>query len=204
MHKELSEYDQTALFVQIRNGDTTAFRTIFDVYKERLFSFAYGLTHSKSDAEEIVQDVFMKLWENRSTLDKIEQPGSYVYRMVRNRSLDLLAKAGRDQALIQQVWANMKGSEELSEEILLAKESQELIEAAVALLPEKKQRIFQLSRRHALSHDEIAGMLGISKQTVKNNLSEALRHIRLYLEQRSALLGLLFWLHYFPLLMQEF
>jgi RNA polymerase sigma-70 factor (family 1) len=196
--------DEKDLFFQIAKGDQGAFRELFDLYKERFFTFAYGLTHSKVDAEEIVQDIFLKLWEARASLTSIEYPQSYMFTMVRNRTLDLLAKIGRDQTLIKQVWSNIRQSEELTEQILQAKESQKLIQDAVAGLPERKQRIFELSRQQGLNHDEIADLLGLSKQTVKNNLSEALKQIKTYLEQHSRLLAIVFWVQYFELLFRKY
>lgn len=204
MGNGVKQYDEKVLLLQIAEGDEIAFRHLFDFYKERLFTFAFGLTHSKVDAEEIVQDIFLKLWESRTTLSTIIYPQSYIYTMARNRALDLLASTGRNQKLIQKVWANITQSEELTEHILQAKESQQLIYQAVAELTEKKQQIFELSRNDGLSHDEISNLLGISKQTVKNNLSEALKQIKLYLERHSALLALIFWLHHYKVLFQDF
>lgn len=185
---------------QISGGNEKAFRQLFDLYKERLFSFVFGLTHSVTETEEVVQDIFMKLWETRSKLDQIEHPSAYIYRMARNRTLDHLAKAGRQQKLVRQVWANMKESEEVTEEILEAKESRELIYEAISQLPERKKEIFRLSREEGLSLDEIAERLGISKQTVKNNLTEILKQLKTYLQQRSPVVAIAFWISYFEVL----
>ncbi|MGV3529756.1 MAG: RNA polymerase sigma factor [Flavisolibacter sp.] len=187
------------LVQQIAAGDKDAFRTLFDEYKDLVFTFVYGLTHSRVDAEEVVQDVFLKLWQTRENLTTIEVPKSYIYRMARNRTLDLLAAKGRQAKLVSEVWANMKESEEVTAEILAAKESRELIEEAIRQLPARKQQVIRLSREAGMTHDEIAEKLGISKQTVKNNLSEALKQIKTLLEKHSALLAAAFWLLHFEL-----
>ena len=139
----------------------------------------------------------MKLWENRDKLGTVDFPQNYIYTMARNRTFDLLAKIGRDKKLIEHIWANISQSDELTKEILDAKESQQLINEAVAGLSKTKQQIFELSRQKGLSHDEIAALLGLSKQTIKNQLSESLKQIKHYLEQHSNLLAIIFWLHHF-------
>lgn len=204
MAEQEKSYNEKQLLEEIAGGDRQAFRHLFHLYKERLFTFAYGLTHSKVEAEEIVQDVFLKLWESRSTLTAVDHPQRYIFTMARNRTLDLLAKIGRNQKLVLQVWANMGQWEEPTEQILYAKESQQLINEAVAGLSERKQQVFALSRKEGHSHDEIADALGLSKQTVKNNLSEALKQIKFYLERRSTLLTLLFWIQAFKTFFGEF
>ena len=189
---------------KMADGDQLAFRQFFDIYKEKLFTFVYGLTHSKVDAEEVLQDVFLKLWESRSRLKEIDNPQAYIFRMTRNRTLDLLSRIGRDQKLIKQLWANIRMSEEFTEQILQARESQKLIREAMTELSDRQRKIVELSREEGLSHDEIAGKLGLSKQTVKNHLSEALKKIRLYLDQHSHNLAIVFWIHYCEVFFRKF
>lgn len=202
--ENVTSHDEKDLLSQIAQGNQLAFRRFFDLYKERLFTFVFGLTHSKVDAEEVVQDIFLKLWETKATLTSIDYPKGYLFMMARNRTLDVLAKIGRDQKLIKQVWANIRQSEEYTEQVLQARESQKLIREAITELSEKKQQIIALSRDQGMSHDQIADLLGLSKQTVKNNLSEALKQIKSYLEQHSHLLALVFWIQSFGILFREF
>jgi RNA polymerase sigma-70 factor (family 1) len=188
-------YEDRELLSRVAEGDQAAFHRLFTTYKDRLFTFAYGLTHSAVDAEEVVQDVFMKLWEGRGSLPSIEHPQKYIFTMTRNRTLDLLTKIGRNQKLMRQVWANLSQSDDGTAELLQAKESQKLIGEAVSRLTERKQVVYRLSKEEGLTLDEIALQLGISKQTVKNTLTEALKGIKEYLSGHSELLAILFWIH---------
>ena len=181
-------YKETQLFKNIAAGNESAFRELFEMYRERIFVFVRQLSHSTVEAEEVVQDIFLKLWENRAHLAEISYPKKYIYTMARNRALDLLTSIARNKKAAQMVWANIAASNNLTEELLQAQESQQLIYKAVAQLPEKKQAIFWLSRKEGLSHQEIAQRLGISVQTVKNNLTDILKYIRLYLSGHSELL----------------
>lgn len=193
-------YDEKYLLRQIAEGEEPAFRKLFELYKERLYIFALGLTHSKVDAEEIVQDIFLKLWENRATLTEIDHPQKYIYIMARNRTLDLLTRIGRDQKLIKQVWANISQPENITEDALDERESHRLIKEAVSYLSERKQTIFQLSRYEGLNHEQIAHRLGISVQTVKNTITEVLKYIKNYLAGHSQALAIIFWLKYYGML----
>lgn len=187
-------YDENKLFTQIAAGDEQAFRTLFDAYKDRLFSFAWQLCHSAVDAEEIVQDIFLKIWEQRAKLAEVSFPRQYIYTMTRNRALDLLGKIARNDQAIRQVWANMKQSANETEQLLQAQESRKLIQTALSQLSEKKQTVFRLSRQEELTHQQIADRLGLSVQTVKNIITEVLKHIQHFLSQHSEILSIMFWL----------
>jgi RNA polymerase sigma-70 factor (ECF subfamily) len=190
----VAPHDENYLFLQIAAGDESAFRALFDDYRERLFSFAWQLCHSAVDAEEVVQDIFLKLWEQRDKLGAIEYPRKYIYTMTRNRTLDLLAKIARNDQMIKEVWTNMSQSDNFTENLLQAEESRRLIQRALEQLPEKKQTIFALSRHQGLSHQEIADQMHLSVQTIKNIVTEVLKHIQVYLSQHSELLAIVFWL----------
>lgn len=178
----------------IAEGNEHAFRLLFDRYNKRLFIFAEQMLKSSADAEEIIQECFTKLWVNRDHLPEIEDAGSYLYRMVRNRTLDHFRKIAREQRLIDQVWANLSRPDTSLEEELRRKEFQELIEDAVSQLPGQKQTIYRLSREKELTHDQIASITGLSKSRINNILVEALKYIRAKLEQNSGGLAVFFWI----------
>jgi len=181
-------YTDRELLQQVANGDIFAFRQLFEGYRLRLFSFVLQMTHSRVDAEEIVQDVFTKIWESRIQLTAVEYPGKYIYTIARNKTLNHLTRLARDRRLLQQVWANVSQSDNPTEDILQAQESQRLINEAISRLSLQQQTIFQLSRDQGLTHEEIAARLGLSKSRVKNVLVEALKQIRAHLERYAALI----------------
>ena len=189
----IKQYNENALFLRIAEGDEKAFRVLFDQYRERLFFFAWQLCHSAVDAEEVVQDIFLKLWENRARLAEVDFPRKYIYIMARNRTLDLLSRISKDRKMIHEVWVNMSQSYHFADALLNANESQQLIRQAVSQLSEKKQTIFTLSRQQGKTHQEIAGQMGLSVQTVKNILTEILKHIKAALAHHSELLAIVFW-----------
>lgn len=185
--------NEVELFLRISEGEEPAFRRLFEMYRERLFVFASQISHSTVDAEEIVQDIFLKLWENRKQLAQVSYPRKYIYTMARNRALDHLASIARNKKAIEAVYLNITGGNNATEEQLQAQESQQLIYQALAKLPEKKQTIFWLSRRDGLTHQEIAQRMNMSVQTVKNNLTDILKYVRIYLSGHSEILAFAFF-----------
>ena len=180
--------------MQVAEGNELAFRQLFDRYNKQLFTFAEGMVKSAADAEEIVQDSFTKFWLNRQNLRNVDNPGSYLYKIVRNSTLDYMRKTAREQKLINQIWANISQSDNSLEEELLKKESQELIEQALSQLSEQKQIVYRLSREKEYSHDQIASFTGLSKSRINNILVETLKHIKTHLENHSGHLAIAFWI----------
>lgn len=191
-----STYNERTLLRHISEGDAAAFREFFDRYKHRLFVFVEQLIHSRADAEEIVQDTFLKVWQTAPRLSEIDEPGYYIYAIARNKTLNYMRRIAKDQRLVELAWVNQSELDHTLEEKLRSDEVQEIIRKAVEQLSEQKQTVFRLSRELGLSHAEIAAQLGLSQSRVKNILVETLKHIKAYLQQYSDLLAILFWVEY--------
>lgn len=180
------------LLQQIAKGDESAFKVIFETYRARVLTFVVNFIHSTADAEEIVQDTFLNLWQNKEKLIDVEHPRNYIYTIVRNKTLRYLSNVARDEKMLKIVWANMQVEVNPIEEGLLMRESSELIDRALAMLPEQKQKIFRMCREEGMSHQEIAIKIGLSKSRVKNIMVEALKFIKIFLVQNSVIL-ILIW-----------
>lgn len=181
----------TELLQQLRKGNESAFRQLYDRHSRQVAAFIYQLTHSAVDAEDILQDTFLKLWTSRNQLPAIENLGNYIFIIARNKTVDHLRKVARQQQLVDQVWANISEVADALDLQLDARESQQLITNALAQLSEQKQTIFRLSRVEGLSHDDIAEQMGLSKSRVKNLQVETLKHIRVFLSRYGGPLGVL-------------
>lgn len=181
------------LLIKLKEGDEQAFRELYVRHHRQVLAFAIHLTHSAVDAEDILQDTFLRIWTNRSQLPDIERFDSYIFMIARNRTLDHLRKVALQQRLIDQVWANISDTSEENPAVELdARESKHLIHQALEALSPQKQTVFQLSRQQGLSHEEIAQQLGLSKSRVKNLLVETLKHLRVFLARHSVLLAIFF------------
>ncbi len=192
----MATYDlvsEKLLLEQISKGNEYAFRQIFDLYKTKIYTFIVNFTHSKADAEEILQDTFLTLWQNRYTLTNIDHPRNYIYTVVRNKTYNYLKQVSKSERMLREVWANIKQDCNQTEDTLYLHESNKLIQDALSMLAEQKQRIFKMSRYDGLTHEQIATETGLSKSRVKNIIVEVLKFIKVYLAQCTNVLGIIAW-----------
>jgi RNA polymerase sigma-70 factor (family 1) len=176
-----------ALFERIATGDEAAFSVLFFRYTARLAPFVTRLLQSERWSEEIVQDVFMRLWQNRQQLASIEHPGAYLYQMASNRTLDYIKKNAREVKLQYYAARWVKGAADHPDAQRDFQEIENLLKEAVNQLPAQRRRVYQLVREEGLSHAEIADRLQISKHTVRNHVAEALHEIRSYLRAHGVM-----------------
>ncbi|UPK66764.1 RNA polymerase sigma factor [Chitinophaga filiformis] len=180
------------LLLRMKKGDESAFRELYDRHSRQVAAFVFHLTHSAVDAEDILQETFMKLWANREQLPVIVNPANYIFIIARNKTLDHLRKIAQQQKLVDHVWANISSVADALDLQLDARESQQLINAALSRLTEQQRTIFRLSRQEGLDHAAIASQLQLSKSRVKNVQVETLRFLRQFLSRHSELLLFLF------------
>ena len=181
-HKILQ--DERLLFSRMSTGDLQAFAEIFYHYSQRIYGFILNKTKSEHLAEEIVQEVFIKLWNKREELADIENYGAYILTMATNKTYDFLRKMASEERLKQQVWSSIQTYSNLTEETLDLNASQALLREAIEQLPPQRKKVFLLSRQEGLSHFEISERLDLSPKTVNNHLVEALRFIKNYIQQK--------------------
>ncbi|HVI46877.1 MAG TPA: RNA polymerase sigma-70 factor [Chitinophaga sp.] len=163
---------------KIKAGDTAAFRELFYAYKDALFGYACKLCRSPEMAEEAVQEVFMKVWINRQQLDPSLSIRAYLYTAIRHCIFNILKKAALDENLRQAVFYHQPVAANTTEDDVNAAELQRMKSRMLDMLPPQRKLIFCLSRIEGLSHEEIAIRLGISKNTVKDQIVKARRFLR--------------------------
>ena len=177
-------YEEKLLLKEVSKGNEKAFRILYDRYFDRLAAFIFKLCKCETVTEEIVQDIFLKLWINRHLLDQLDCPKAYIFSMARNSSIDYFRRLARETNLISALSAQLQIANNDIEDRLHAKELRRLIEEAVDQLSAQKKKIFKLSKEEGLSHKEIAEVMQLSKSTVKNHLSETLQYVREHLSQQ--------------------
>ena len=143
-------YNEKILFRQIAEGDQQAFRQIFDQYKNELFSTAIKLTKSQLTSEEITQEVFIRLWVSREHLVKVDNPGSYLFRMLFNEISSYLKKESNQERLIKAAMRLSRSSVNATEEMVDANDSRRRINEAVENLPPQQKAVYKLSRQQGL------------------------------------------------------
>ncbi|WP_251795694.1 MULTISPECIES: RNA polymerase sigma-70 factor [unclassified Arenibacter] len=172
----------------LEKGGKHAFETLFRLYYSKLVHIARGYLVYQQEAENIVQNVFLRIWENKECLGEVSNINSYLYTMTKNLCLDQLKheKVKRNYLdnsyrIKSEIQYNFIQDEAAS--LLLENELEDKIIQSIELLPEKCKNIFKKSRLEGLKHSEIAAELGVSHRTVDNHIANALRHLRLHLRE---------------------
>jgi len=168
-----------------------SFKRLFDSYKNRLYGYVLAIAHSPYAAEEITQEIFIKLWLCRDILYQVDNLDGYIFTIARNKTLNHLRKAAYDERLLRDLQALAVPENNNVEERAMAGEYDRLISDALILLSPQRRLVYQLSRDKGLNHEEIAHHLHLSRNTVKNHMVEALRFIRHYLGLHGSSLMLL-------------
>jgi RNA polymerase sigma-70 factor (ECF subfamily) len=183
--------DVKALFTAVANGDTVAFKLLFEQYRAKLYAVAFKWTKSTYAAEEITQDIFVSLWTSRAQLQNVLDPEAYLYTAAYNKiSKHLKKESNKARILALAQWAHNTRTNE-TEETVYANDSSKHINNAVEQLSPQKKLIYKLSRQHGKSYDEIAETLHLSPNTVKSQLVKAVKSIRGYLEKGVLFLAFL-------------
>ncbi len=173
---DYSTYLDEQLLLLLKNNDEGAFTELYIRYWDKLFTIAARKLGNPSEAEEIIQDIFLDLWNRRTTLQINSAVKSYLAVAVKYRVINLLAH--KYQVLRFEKEINKNEADYSTTQWLSFEELQERLAALVAQLPEKCRIVFTLSRNEGLSQKQIASRLGIAEKTVESHLSKALRDLR--------------------------
>jgi len=183
--------DDTAGFRLTNAGTSALFENVFKTYFKSLHTYACSILKDEAMAEEIVQQVFYKLWEKKEQLQLLQSVPAYLYRSVHNECLNYVKHTKvKAKHHAHTLYAQQEPDETTDQATL--KELQQKIDTAINDLPEQCRTIFQLSRFEDLKYREIADRLGISVKTVENQMGKALRTLRNKLVEYLPVLFLLF------------
>jgi RNA polymerase sigma-70 factor (family 1) len=188
--KVLSEKE---LIQGLQSGNEAAFELIFKSYYVRLCNFAYSFLEDKDESEEIVQSTFLNIWEKHDSIDIQISLKSYLYRAVNNSCLNRIKHVKVKSVHHDYAKSNEQMFDNDASENLISKELEHQIEVAISSLPPKCAMVFRLSRFESLSYAEIAEQMDISIKTVENQMTKALKTLRVELKDYlPALIWLLF------------
>lgn len=172
------QYSEAKIVRKLKQGDKKAFEIIFNKYKEKLYFYAFGFLHSKSETEEIVQNVFVSLWEHRSYMDDSLSIKNYLYKATVNKIYNHLKHAAIHQKYMEYKTAFSSHIDENTQKTIFHNNLEETVESLVSRLPEKQQLIFRMSRFEGIANIDIAKKLKISIRSVENQVYRALKYIK--------------------------
>ena len=168
--------DEVILVRNIAMGDHASYKQIFLKYFPKVKYFIAHFVKSETIAEDLTQEIFVKLWENRLKLVSVQSFNSYIYRMAKNATLNYIEHKDVEKKYIEQQYENELGQS--IEDEIYARELELLVQLTVNHMSSQRKRVYQMSRDEGLKNEEIAEQLNISKKTVENHLNIALKEIR--------------------------
>lgn len=175
---ELKNISDENLALLIKGEEKEAFSELFERYAPRIFKFALSYLKDRNDAEEIVQNVFLKIWEKRNSVKASKSIKSLLFKITVNKIYDFIRRKNIEHKFQNYTLLNQSKNENNSWNYVIYKELQQTIFTLVTRLPRQQQKIFNLSKMEGLSNDEISVKLGLSKRTVENDLYRAVSFLK--------------------------
>ncbi len=176
--KDADRYTEQELVILLRNNSPVAFQQLFDLYSQKLYHFSFSYLKSDSGSEEIVQEVFLKIWEKRGSLKTDKSFKSYLFTIAFNAIRKNFNKKMKEDKYKHELfeWISEEKPElesRIEFEALLQK-----LDLLIGRLPEKRKEIFLKRKKEGKSIGEIADEMGISPKTVKNQITEAMNYLK--------------------------
>jgi len=186
-----------SILERLRDGDESAFNEVYTQFSPDIYNVAFHYLQDAAQSEEILQETFISLWLNKERIDVSGDLWVYLFVIAKRKSLDILRNIKKSKVLLERLSDAADVLRNSTEEKVLAKEFQRLVDIVVNSLPEQQQKIFRLSRQEGLSHNEIANILNISSNTVKNHMVQANKTLKLRLQHAmltiAALIAVIFF-----------
>jgi len=176
-----------SLVRRLKENDKPAYELIFNKFSKKLYYFTLSYVHSQAETEEIIQNVFVALWENRDMLSEAFPIQNYLYKVTINHIYNYYKHQLVRRRYFEKMILEGKDVDHDSVQGILANDLGEIMNKIIAELPSRQQVIFKLSRTEGLCHAEIAQRLGLSVRSVENQIYRALKYIREKLNKESIL-----------------
>lgn len=173
----MNKEEEKCLVKKMSEGDKIAFQQLFMAYYPKVRYFIYGFLKSNEEAEDLTQEVFLKIWTYRTRFANVTTFGAYLYTLAKNTTFNHIeSKHIRTDGFNEQPIADE--TSHTSHEELVAKDLQLFIDMLVDAMPTQRKRVYELSRKEGLTNEEISEQLNLSKKTVENHLNLALKELR--------------------------
>ena len=176
--KALSNLSEQDIVSRLREGEKRAFELLYHRYKYQLAANLLKLLKSEELAEEVLQELFIRIWEGRETLNPEKSFPAYIFRIARNMVIDIYRKAARESRIRQQLLRTAEEFDSSAQELIIDKENHSGLYDAIALLPPQRRKVFTLCRIEGKSYKEAGEELGISASTVNDHLLKANKFLK--------------------------
>jgi len=176
--KDLEKISDAELAFHVKNGEKLAYQVLFERFTPRIYQFALSYLKNEADAEELIQNVFLIIWEKRESIDGTQNVKAYIFKITVNCIYDYIRRRNIERAFNDYARLNFTRSSENTWHQVIYEEMMDTLEKMVSELPEQRRKIFLLSKRTGLNNNEIALHLNISIRTVENQLYRAVSYLK--------------------------
>jgi RNA polymerase sigma-70 factor (ECF subfamily) len=190
--KDFFIYTDKELMQEIKADNMFAFDVLYKKYCKRLYKFGNNILKSNVDTENLIQDVFLNLWENRNKVEKDSSIKSYIFTITYNSAISIIRKKARESEYVEYLKSLQEVNAEPVNVEVEYKELTNTLDEIVQALPMRQKEVYLLHKVKGLKYNEIAELLNISANTIENHMSRALKTIRRKLGNYS-LFAILFW-----------
>jgi len=192
MMKDFILCSDEELMHEIKADNMFAFDFLYKKYCKRVYKFGYSILKSTEESESLIQDVFLKLWENRHKVEKNSSVKSYIFTITYNSAISIIRKKARESEFVEYLKSLQVINEEPVNIELEYIELKNKLDLVIEALPLRQKEVYLLHRIEGLKYSEIAERLNISVKTIENHMARALTTIREKLGDYS-LIAILFW-----------
>jgi RNA polymerase sigma-70 factor (ECF subfamily) len=182
-----ADSNEKELLLLLKQGSQYAFEQLYLAYSKRIFGNIIRLVRSTDTAQELLQDIFLKLWNNREQIDPDQSFRSWLFRIAENTAYDFFRRAARDEKIKRELLKAAVSMYHHVEEALYTKENVHIIQSAIEALPAQRKKVFHLCKIDGRSYEDVSAQLGISTSTISDHIVKATRFIREYLSRNQEL-----------------
>jgi len=182
--EHLYDYTVERLLIAVQIGNSDAFNEVYCRYRKKVQGYAYRFVRCTEEAEELTQDVFVRLWENREKIDPSQNFDAYLFTIIRNIFLGALRRKAKMNVFRNEMLEDEPMMNSI-ENYMDFKDCQQLANQAIETLPPQAKMAYMLSRNEGFSHENISSQMGITKNTVNNHIKKSLGHIRKHFNSYS-------------------
>lgn len=168
---------------KLKDGDHNAFEHVYNIYVDKLYYFILKLLKSPEMAEELVQEIFIRIWLLRDTLNTELSFDAFLFKIARNLSINLIKKTAYQHRVKDEIRVRSTSYSNSTESTVEYNETSKHLEEVLKKLPPKRQQIYRMSRMEGLDHNTIANNLNISKNTVKVQMVKASKFVKDHMKQ---------------------
>ncbi|MBB6107765.1 RNA polymerase sigma-70 factor (ECF subfamily) [Mucilaginibacter lappiensis] len=165
---------------QLQQGSEQAFTVLYDKFSKPLYRTILRLVKDEDIAQELLQDLFMKIWEKKEKINLEGSFKSFLYKVAENIVYSYFRKVAKDARLIDKLISDYVDFDTNAEELIIAKETNAMLQRAIECLPTQRQQVYILCKLQGKTHEEVSNLLGISTSTINNQIVKANKSVKEY------------------------